>query len=119
MSGIEYNIEDDNKILEINSPKTSVGGPYAVIYKNIRERWAIVAMDWDKEPRLGIRWFWESAGNPFSSGHPTWLVIPSSLISSILNGLPLQFDQRVKLEKYLAKDITGNKLKDYYGQLHG
>ncbi|MEI7664199.1 MAG: hypothetical protein WCK34_18475 [Bacteroidota bacterium] len=110
MGGIKFNIEDDNEILKINSPVTSVGGPYKVVFKNIKERWAIVAMDWDDEPRLGIRWFWGGGGNPFSSAYPTWLVIPTSLINSILNGLPLKFTFRKKIEDYLSGDIDGSEI---------
>lgn len=101
MSGENFNLEVDEEILKINSPKTSVGGPYVVVYKNGEEKWAIVALDWNKEPRLGIRWFW-GGGTPFSSAHPIWLIIPPSLSNSILNGLPLDFDFRKTLEKYLS-----------------
>lgn len=112
MSGEEMDLSDDNEILSINSPKNLLGGPYRVVYKNIEERWAIVAMDWDKKPCLGIRWFWGSAGNPFSSGYPTWLVIPSGLTYSILNGLPLDFNFRNTVEKYLKKELSGEKFRD-------
>jgi len=111
MSGENFNLEVDEEILKINSPKTSVRGPYVVVYKNIKEKWAIVALDWDKEPRLGIRWFWGGGGNPFSSANPTWLIIPSALTNSILNGLPLNYDFRKSLEKYLTGEIEGKIIK--------
>jgi hypothetical protein len=111
MSGENYKIEDDAEILKINSPKIFIGGPYVVVYKDINERWAIVAIDWDKEPRLGIRWFWGNGGNPFSSGNPTWLVIPSALSNSILNGLPLDFGFRKEIEKFLAGEIQGEEIR--------
>jgi len=110
MSGAKFDLTDDEKILGINSPKTSVGGPYIVVYKDIVERWAIVALDWDKNPRLGIRWFWGGGGNPFSSAKPIWLIVPSALTNSILNGLPLEFDLRKKLDKYLSGEISGDKI---------
>ena len=110
MSGEKFNLNNDNDILSLNSPKNSIKGPYKVIYKDIDERWAIIALDWDNNPSLGIRWFWGSAGNPFSSGNPTWLIIPSPLINSILNGLPLDFKFKKAIEKFLNNELTGDKL---------
>ena len=85
-TGESFTLDDDD-ILQINSPKKRLSGPYVVIFKSLEERWAIVAFDWDKKPRLGIRWFWGNGGNPFSSGNGTWLVIPPSLSKNILLGL--------------------------------
>ncbi|KQS93013.1 hypothetical protein [Chryseobacterium sp. Leaf394] len=110
MAGQSFNLTIDSNILTLNSPKASVGGPYKVVYKNIDERWVIVAMDWELEPRLAIRWFWGNGGNPFSSGNPTWLVIPSSLSNSILNGLPLDFKFHSRLVDFLAGRITGSQI---------
>ena len=110
MAGENFNLDDDNAILGINSPRNSVGGPFKIVYKNTDERWAIVALDWMGTPSLGIRWFWGGNGNPSSNSYPTWLIIPSALIISILNGLPLDYNFRSKLEKYLAGEITGEKI---------
>ncbi|WP_424945934.1 hypothetical protein [Candidatus Spongiihabitans sp.] len=111
MSEEEFNINDDIKILEINSPKNMVGGPYAVVYKNIEERWAIVAMGWGCDPVLGIRWFWDKKGHPISTGHPVWFVVPSHLNHSILAGLPLKHKFRNQIDKFLVGDIKGSGLK--------
>lgn len=110
MSGIRFDLLDNLKILSINSPKKSVGGPYAIVHKNIDERWVIVALDWEGKPSLGIRWFWGNGGNPFSSAHPTWLVIPSELNQSIINKLPLDIGFCKRLEKFLCKEISGGNL---------
>lgn len=110
MAGITFDLTDDNNILALNSPKTSVGGPYKVVYKNIDERWVIVALNWEGEPRLGIRWFWGNGGNPFSSANPIWLVVPSSLSNSILNGLPLDFKFHSQIVDFLAGKIAGGLL---------
>jgi hypothetical protein len=110
MAGEKFDLNDNSKILSINSPKKSLSGPYTVVYKNIEERWAIVALDWNEEPNLGIRWFWGNGGNPFSSGNPIWLILPSELISSTLNGLPISFRFKKKIEKFLDKEIKGNQL---------
>ena len=72
--------------------------------KNMEERWAIVAMDWDGEPRLGIRWFWGNGGNPFPPANPIWLVIPPSLSKSVLSGLPLDHKFSGRLEDYLREN---------------
>lgn len=32
MAGANFDLTDDKKILNINSPKNSVGGPYKVVY---------------------------------------------------------------------------------------
>ena len=110
MYGIQFDLKDDSKILKINSPKCSVGGPYKVVYKNINERWVIIAFDWEKQPRLGIRWFWGNGGNPFSSAHATWLVIPTELNIAILNGLPLDTKFRNRIELFLNGSISGKDI---------
>lgn len=115
-TGESFQLEDDNKILQINSPKEKLSGPYTVVFKNIEERWAIVAFDWYKEPgikepHLGIRWFWGSGGTPFSSGHGTWLVIPQSLSRNILSGLPIDHIFSGKIDDFLCGKITGDKLR--------
>lgn len=112
MSGKDFPLQDDSKILAINSPRDSVGGPYAVVYKNMEERWAIVAMDWDGEPRLGMRWFWGGGGNPLSSGYPIWLVIPPSLSKNILSGLPIGHKFGARVDDFLAGKIDGATLKE-------
>lgn len=111
IGGTSFDLIDDNKILGINSPRASVGGPYCVIYKNLTERWAIVAMDWDGHPRLGMRWFWGGGGNPISSGHPIWLVVPPSLSKNMLSGLPLDHMFASKIDDFLSGKINGDDLK--------
>ena len=92
MGGEDLNMKDnDEEILKINSPKNCLDGPYEVIYKNIEERWAIVSLDWENEPRLGIRWFWGTSGNPISTGHPTWFILPEIFsIDNLGSFLPLE-----------------------------
>ncbi|MEM7656578.1 MAG: hypothetical protein AAF399_10650 [Bacteroidota bacterium] len=110
MSGVTLQLNNDQNILAINSPKDRVGGPYKVVYKDTVDRWAIVALDWEGKPTLGIRWFWGNGGNPFSSGHPIWLVIPSQLLHTTLTGLPLAYGFRKKIEDFLAGKISGSQL---------
>ena len=112
MFGEKLNLEKDEEILKINSPKEHCEGPYKVVFKDMNDRWAIVALTWDGNPTLGIRWFWGEKGNPTSTGYPTWLIIPSTLHNAVLNGLPLDFSFRDKLNYFLANKIDGNKLKE-------
>ncbi len=108
-AGKDFPLEDD-EILKINSPKEHVSGPYSVVYKNIQERWAIVALHWENEPRLGMRWFWEGGGNPFSSGHATWLIVPPTLSKSVLAGLPIEHIRAGRVEDFLCGRIESSEL---------
>lgn len=110
MAGENFNLDDDWAVLSIQSPRSSVGGPYKVIYKHLDERFAIVALDWDGKPSLGIRWFWGPKGNPCSTGYPTWFIYPSELVYSLLNGLPLDYSERRQLDRYLSGKIQGIEL---------
>lgn len=110
-TGDKFPIEQDAEILQIDSPRANLTGPYVVVFKNLEERWAIVAFDWDGEPRLGIRWFWGNGGNPFSSGHGTWLVIPPSLSRNVLSGLPLDHSFAGRLDDFLCKKIQGTQIQ--------
>jgi len=101
----------DDLILSVNSPKNRCVGPHAVVYKNEDQPWAIVALDWDNEPRLAIRWFNSELGNPTSNEYPTWFVIPRELENAILHGLPLKFPVRNEINRFLVKGISGNELK--------
>lgn len=110
MAGEKCDLSNDDLILNINSPKKSVGGPYKVIHKDQIERWAIVALDWGGDPRLGIRWFVDTKGNPTIEGQPTWFVLPPNLYISTLNGLPLTYQDRKEVERFLMGEITGEEL---------
>ncbi len=85
---------------------------YVVVYKSTKDRYAVVAMDWDHEHRLGIRWFWKETGNPVSSrgARPTWFVIPPSLNNGILSALPLNDQFRNKVDEFLAGKLKGKDL---------
>ena len=116
-AGIDFNLDDDRQILQINSPKSVVGGPYKVIYKSIPDRWAMVAFDWDNKPRLGIRWFWDAVGSPSSHSNATWFIIPSELQNAILNSLPLDFQFRDRLNEFLSGRMDGEMLSEHRNTL--
>jgi len=109
-TGEDFDITDDSNILKIDSPAAHLLGPYTVVFKNIDERWAIVTLEWDGNPRLGIRWFFGNGGNPFSSGNGTWLVIPPSLSKNILAGLPIDHAIAGRLDDFLCRKIKWDQL---------
>ena len=90
---------DNEKILSVCSPKNMVGGPYEVVYKT--DNWAIVTLDYDGTPRLGIRWFIGEMGTPSARGNATWFVLPEELYGSILSGLPLTPSQCNRINSFL------------------
>lgn len=100
-AGTDFPLENDQRVLNINSPQNSVDGPYEVIYRNIDERWAVVTLRWDNEPCLGIRWFWGNNGNPSSRSYATWLVIPDALADGVLSGLNIDESKRTNVKKFL------------------
>ena len=99
-AGQNYPIQCNAAILQIQSPRNRLGGPYLVVVKNVQARWAIVALRWDnKRNGLGIRWFHNKAGNPFSR-QSTWLIIPEELQEGVIN--LLQSDtNKTALRKFL------------------
>lgn len=110
-AGSSFNLNIDSNILSINSPIGRItNGPHKVIWKDINERWAIIAFEWDEEPGLGIRWFWDKAGHPIARGHSVWMVIPTNLSNAILNGLPLDVNFRGRIDKFLLGEINGSEL---------
>lgn len=110
-TGENFDLNDDNKILQINAPKDRVGGPYTVVFKNIKERWAIVALKWDGQPRLGIRWFGGNSGIPSGFGHGEWFIIPTSISKNILCGLPIDHALSCRIEEFLSGKIEGDDLR--------
>ena len=87
-AGENYNL-NDTCILQFDSPRGSVCGPYVVAYHTPSdgERWAVVALDWNGGHALGIRWFWGSRGHPNSAGYSTWFIIPDMFHQSIVEKL--------------------------------
>lgn len=102
--------EFEKLILGINSPKKQIKGPYLIVHKNFAKKWAIVAIDWEGIPHLGIRWFHGKKGVPISSSHPIWFIIPDELNSSILNGLNLEKRILLLINQFLSGSLSGKKL---------
>ena len=98
-------------ILRINSPEKEVDGPYAVIYIDTVDRWAIVALDYSHNPRLGIRWFHSSMGIPQSSATSTWFIIPTLLNNAVLRDLGLSKTTFDMIDNFLNGHINGEALK--------
>lgn len=99
----------NEEILNVKSPKEYVGGPYAVVLKNDVDLWAVVALDWDGKPTLGIRWFNSEMGSPSSRNKPIWFILPSETHSGIINNVKVP--ARVLIEDFLSGKITGEDLK--------
>ena len=88
-AGEEFGLDNDDAIREINSPKDFVtGGPHVVVHTcDDQERWAVVTLDWEGEPALGMRWFHGGYGHPSRGGWATWVVIPTLLSGPLLDTL--------------------------------
>ena len=106
-AGESFDITSDSNILTIKSPEDHLAGPYKVIYKDSNNRWVIVAIEWDSQPRLGIRWFYGRGGSPLSSSHATWFVIPEQLTNTLLNGLTIDHKLLAAVNEFLAGDMAG------------
>lgn len=107
--GEDFDLFDNTKILQIDSPRENISGPFEVVYKDTDERWAIVTIKWDNKPCLGIRWFWDSNGMPNGHGYSTWFVIPDGIAFAILNGLPIKPKLKLKTQDFLAGKIAGER----------
>lgn len=101
---VNFKDSTNAEFFAIKSPRHSLQGPYAVLYKNEPERWTVVAILWQDKPRLGIRWFWENLGHPISRMYPTWFVIPELLEPGILNSLSLSRETKKLVMEFLAVD---------------
>ena len=114
-AGITFSMSNLD-ILTIDSPSTKVDGPWIVVYKDTANRWAIVALDWEGKPRLGIRWFYGNSGTPISSSYATWFILPDDLIPSIISGLVgLYVSAHVcnEVQQYVQGKITGPELREH------
>ncbi len=109
--GQNFPIENDADILAINSPVNMVGGPYVVVSKSVEERWAIVALDWEEVPCLGIRQFWGAAGSPFGREfHAIWFILPHRTNFPLLGGLGIDRAFQTLVQRFLLGQITGREL---------
>ena len=108
-AGLHFNINSDVDILNINSPRQRVKGPWCVIARG-NKRWVMVALDWDKKPSIGIRWFYGNSGTPISSSYATWLIIPEELQTTIVIGVNLPIHRQEAVQRYLRSEITGEEL---------
>ncbi len=57
-----------------------------VVYQGDPESFSVAIGKWDDQPRLAVRWNatdWRPLGNPSSSGHPTWFILPDKLAPGV------------------------------------
>lgn len=106
-TGDKFELENNQQILSLKSPRNRLDGPFVVVTKNLHKRWAIVALRWDgKTNGLGIRWFHGNVGNPFSR-RPTWLIIPEELHEGVINLLKKGSNKRA-LRSFLSNNKPDN-----------
>ena len=104
-----------HEILQIDSPRNRVDGPWLVVHKNVEDRWVIVLLHWSdnkssmSKPCLGIRWFHGSQGTPSVRQYATWLIIPDDLTNAVLDKLPLSPQKRQVINEVL---LGKRKLKE-------
>ena len=71
---------------EAISPKDRLKNLNVFIDKG-QDNWALAKFDWDGKPSYGFRWNGndyapgEGLGNPQSSGHATWVVLPEEIVA--------------------------------------
>lgn len=118
-AGEAYNL-NDTCILQINSPRDSVRGPYVVAYHTPPdgERWAVVALDWNGQHTLGIRWFWGPRGHPNSTGFATWFIIPNIFHEPIVEKLVAEGQLSPRrgdlLRRFLDGELDGEALRQWW-----
>lgn len=105
---------NDQEILAMNSPRRLVGGPYVVVRSN--DFWAVVALDYDKEPRLGIRWIDDEIGTPQSHGFPTWFIVPPDFNEMFIWELHVDVKRACAIYDFLNGRIDGETLKSLYNE---
>lgn len=113
-AGLTFPLNSNKDILEINSPRNDIKGPWFVVHKDEADRWVIVIMNWKGEPHLGIRWFYGNQGTPAVRGYATWLVIPDKLSSAVLSQLPIAPSLRKEIDDILLKKYTIQQLQKKY-----
>ena len=105
-AGVSFPLNSNRDILEINSPRNELKGPWFVVHKDEENRWVIVIMHWKEKPCLGIRWFYGNQGTPATRGYATWLVIPEKLSSAVLSQLPIAPSVRKEIDDILLGKYT-------------
>ena len=112
---------EEARILEIAAPEHRVGGPYVVVYQGTAEPFAVVALSWDGDPALGIRWFYGGNGFPTLGGAAAWFMIPAVLHEPVLAGIRdlgeafgLSEARRSALKAFLREDVTGEELAEFW-----
>ena len=69
---------------EAKSPKDKIKN-LNVLIDNGQDDWALSKFDWKGNPSYGLRWngndYKKGLGNPQSSGHATWVVLPEEIVA--------------------------------------
>ena len=105
-AGVSFPLNSNRAILEINSPRNELKGPWFVVHKDEENRWVIGIMHWKEKPCLGILCFYGNQGTPSTRGYATWLVIPDKLSSAVLSQLPIAPSVRKEIDDILLGKYT-------------
>ena len=73
-----------------------------VVYQGDPESFSVAIGKWDDLPRLAVRWNatdWRPLGNPSSSGHPTWFILPDELAYSVMTAVLRKITDPVARER--------------------
>ena len=84
-------------------------GPHAVVAKDTGEGWAVVALHWFEEPRLGIRWF-ATPGKAVDFPAGAWFIIPEALEGGLLQDLPASPQWLSQVRKFLRGKLDRKDL---------
>jgi hypothetical protein len=106
-AGKDFNLENDDLILQLKSPVGRVDGPYSIVYKSVDERLVVVAMEFDGQPCLGVHLFKDKIGWPASRGIPTWCVVLPDNAYELLKYFEFEPDISESLHGFLSKKIKG------------
>ncbi|MYD30136.1 MAG: hypothetical protein F4X01_00780 [Nitrospira sp. SB0661_bin_20] len=70
-----------------------------ILYDGGEDQWAVAKGTWDEEETLVIRWNGRTGkklGQPQSSGHPTWFIVPDELVGVIRAVIDLLLENEKK-----------------------
>lgn len=100
---------NEKEILKITSPRNFIE-VFKVIFIEKEERWVVIAANWNKQPRLCMRWFWDKSGFPQSHGWAAWMVITPKLADAILSKFLINPAEMSRINKFLAGELKGEEL---------
>jgi hypothetical protein len=73
---------------------------------------AIVALNYDEDPGLGLRWFWDHSGYPLARQYAAWMILPKSVSKALLKvgAFGLSPERICLLQEFLDGRISSTEL---------